>query len=52
MTEEDKEIEENYKRYVLGRPHIVILGAGATMAAIPNGDRNGKRCSVMKGFNQ
>lgn len=50
MTEEDKEIEENYKRYVLGRPHIVILGAGATMAAIPNGDRNGKRCSVMKGF--
>lgn len=50
MTEEDKEIEENYKRYVLGRPHIVILGAGATMAAIPNGDKNGKRCSVMKGF--
>lgn len=43
MTEEDKEIEENYKRYVLGRPHIVILGAGATMAAIPNGDKNGKR---------
>ena len=50
MTEEGKEIEENYKRYVLGRPHIVILGAGATMAAIPNGDKNGKRCSVMKGF--
>lgn len=50
MTEDGKEIEENYKRYVLGRPHIVILGAGATMAAIPNGDKNGKRCSVMKGF--
>ena len=50
MPEEDQEIEENYRRYILGRPHIVILGAGATMAAIPNGDKNGKHCSVMKGF--
>ena len=50
IPEENKEIEENYKRYILERPHIVILGAGATMAAIPNGDKNGKRCSVMKGF--
>lgn len=50
IPEENKEIEANYKRYILERPHIVILGAGATMAAIPNGDKNGKRCSVMKGF--
>lgn len=50
MPEEDQEIEENYRRYILGRPHVVILGAGATMAAIPNGDKNGKHCSVMKGF--
>lgn len=49
-SEENQEIEENYRRYILGRPHIVILGAGATMAAIPNGDKNGKHCSVMKGF--
>ena len=43
IPEENKEIEANYKRYILERPHIVILGAGATMAAIPNGDKNGKR---------
>lgn len=41
--QEIDEIENN-------RPHVVILGAGATMAAIPNGDRYGKPCSVMRGF--
>lgn len=32
------------------RPHVVILGAGATIDAIPNGDKNGKKSSVMNGF--
>ena len=32
------------------RPHVVILGAGATMAAIPNGDKFGNKSSVMNNF--
>lgn len=32
------------------RAHTVILEAGATMAAIPNGDRYGKKSSVMNGM--
>lgn len=32
------------------RPHVVILGAGASCAAIPNGDKNGKKISAMNGF--
>lgn len=32
------------------RRHTVILGAGATIAAIPNGDKNGKKSSVMSGL--
>ncbi|MDD7404040.1 MAG: hypothetical protein SO170_06150 [Butyribacter sp.] len=32
------------------RAHTVILGAGATMAPIPNGDKNGKKSSVMQGM--
>ncbi len=32
------------------RAHTVILGAGATIAAIPDGDRNGKKSSVMNGL--
>jgi hypothetical protein len=41
---------DEYERIVKSRPHVIILGAGATMAAIPNGDKNGKRSSVMNGF--
>lgn len=32
------------------RPHVVILGAGASCAAIPNGDKYGRKIPVMKGF--
>ena len=32
------------------RPHVVILGAGATVATILNGDKYGNLCSVMHGF--
>lgn len=32
------------------RPHVVILGAGATIATIPDGDKYGNMSSVMKGF--
>lgn len=31
-------------------PHVVILGAGASRAALPNGDANGKRLPVMADF--
>lgn len=47
MTE--KEFEQYLSDY-LDRPHLVILGAGATMATIPNGDQNGKKSSVMNNF--
>lgn len=32
------------------RPHVVILGAGASCAAIPNGDKYGRKISAMSGF--
>ena len=32
------------------RPHVVILGAGASCAAIPTGDKYKRRIPVMKGF--
>lgn len=34
------------------KAHTVILGAGATMATIPNGDKNGKESAVMNGMIQ
>jgi hypothetical protein len=39
-----------YEHLMKNRPHVVILGAGATMAAIPNGDKNGRKSSIMNGF--
>jgi len=32
------------------RPHLVILGAGASLATLPAGDRNGRKLPVMKTF--
>jgi len=32
------------------RPHLVILGAGASLAAFPKGDRNGRRLPAMRTF--
>lgn len=32
------------------RSHLVILGAGASIAAIPNGDKNGRKLSCMDNF--
>lgn len=33
-----------------GRPHIILLGAGASYAAFPNGDRNGKKLPLLRDF--
>ena len=41
---------ENGLKSLSRRPHVVILGAGASVAAIPNGDKHGRKISVMNGF--
>src|SRR5947209_267422 len=32
------------------RIHIVVVGAGASLAAFPNGDRNGRKLPLIKNF--
>lgn len=34
----------------MGRPHVVLLGAGASVAAMPNGDKHGRKLPVMDNF--
>jgi len=46
------DIHDKYEKSYKERPHVVILGAGASVATIPNGDRNGLKTSVMDGFLQ
>lgn len=38
------------KRVEMKRPHVVILGAGASRAAFPKGDLNGNRLPLMTDF--
>ena len=34
----------------MGKPHVVILGAGASIASFPHGDKNGKQLPSMDNF--
>lgn len=40
-------IEDEVNDISMGRPHVVLLGAGASRAAFPNGDKNGKVLPLM-----
>ena len=52
-NEENNDIEHliyQFEKNCKNRPHVVLLGAGASVATIPNGDKNGKKISAMKEF--
>ncbi|UDL05074.1 hypothetical protein [Marinobacter sp. CA1] len=39
--------EEEVKQIEMGKPYVVILGAGASFAAFPDGDRHGRKLPLM-----
>lgn len=43
-------IEQEIKQIQMGKPHVVILGAGASYAAFPSGDKNDVRLPLMNNF--
>ncbi len=45
-----KSVAEEVADISMPRPHVVLVGAGASRAALPGGDRNGKRLPVMADF--
>lgn len=48
MSEFEYKKEEEINDTKMKRPHLVILGAGASYAAFPNGDKNGRKLPLMK----
>lgn len=40
-------IEELVRDTSMGKPHVIILGAGASRQAFPEGDKNGKKLPLM-----
>jgi len=43
-------VEQEIKQIEMGKPHVVILGAGASSAAFLNGDKNGVKLPLMNNF--
>ncbi|MGA2071134.1 MAG: hypothetical protein ABSG97_07265 [Sedimentisphaerales bacterium] len=43
-------VEQEVDNARMGRPHVVVLGAGASRAACLNGDKNGNILPLMKDF--
>ena len=51
MTEDlNPTVEDEQNNVFVERPHLVVLGAGASRAAFPDGDKNGKRLPLMADF--
>jgi len=40
-------VAEEIQEVSMGRPHVVVLGAGCSLAAFPRGDREGRRLPLM-----
>ncbi len=43
-------VEQEIQQIQMSKPHVVILGAGASYAAFPNGDKNEVRLPLMNNF--
>jgi hypothetical protein len=43
----DVSIDEKIVQLRMKRPHVFLMGAGASVAACPNGDKFGRRLPVM-----
>jgi hypothetical protein len=50
VKKHEKSVADEIADVRLERPHVVLLGAGASRAAFPRGDRNGKRLPLMVDF--
>ncbi len=46
----EKSVADEVAQVSTGRPHVVLLGAGASRAAFPNGERNGRLLPLMLDF--
>lgn len=42
------EVRLDFKTNITNSPHVVVLGAGASLAAFPHGDRNGQELPLMQ----
>ena len=46
----DQYVKQEINQIEVRKPHVFILGAGASYAALPNGDKSGKKLPLMNNF--
>lgn len=46
----EKSVADEIAQVTMGRPHVVLLGAGASRACFPNGEKMGQKLPVMADF--
>src|ERR1700691_42003 len=44
----DVTVDDEVASLIMERPHVVLLGAGASKAALPDGDKHGKPLPLMR----
>lgn len=50
MDEHEVSTEQEVDEVSVTKPHVIILGAGASRATCPSGDKNGKQLPLMRDF--
>lgn len=48
MGDHEVTVEQEIANTSMGRPHFLLLGAGASKAALPNGDKNGRQVPLLR----
>src|SRR5712692_165258 len=41
-------VQQEIEEVSVDKPHVLLLGAGASKAALPNGDKNGKPVPILR----
>src|SRR5260370_35198809 len=41
-------VQQEIEDVSMGKPHVLLLGAGASKAALPSGDKNGKPVPILR----
>lgn len=48
LNNHEVSVKEEIEDVFMGKPHVVLLGAGASKAALPNGDKNGEPVPILR----
>src|SRR5258707_3174524 len=48
LNDNEVSVQQEIRDVSVGKPHVLLLGAGASKAALPSGDKNGKPVPILR----